>query len=518
MLNFNILYIITTQPCVNCHAANCRIKVICFIKRFSLPYQLIAHPPYTTGKQAFAVKINRLSISTRISPDKVIRSYFCILKLIKMKKGFIYVLLAVATIPVTAQKIDYTAFKLKNGLQVILHQDKSAPVVAVSVMYHVGSKDEQPNRTGFAHFFEHLLFEGTANIKKGEFQNIVSANGGINNANTSVDRTYYFELFPSNQLETGLWLESERMLHPVINEIGVKTQNEVVKEEKRLRYDNQPYGNFLGEIRKRLFTKHPYRWIPIGSMADLDAASLGEFQDFFKKFYTPANAVLAIAGDIDIAKTKLLAERYFADIPPGTPIVKSTFVEDPITKEIIDTAYDSNIQIPAIMAGYRIPGMTSDENTAMEMISSVLSTGKSSRLFKKMVDEKKNALQVGSFNNSMEDYGAYILYAIPNNNNEPDTLLKDIDEEIVKLQTELISELEFTKLQNQFENDFLDNNNRMIKVAENLASGYTFYKNINYANEALDKIRKVTREDLRQAAKKYLNKNQRVLLYYLPKK
>ncbi len=435
-----------------------------------------------------------------------------------MKKGFSYLLLMLTAVSASAQKIAYTDFKLKNGLQVILHQDKSAPVVAVSVMFHVGSKDEQPNRTGFAHFFEHLLFEGSANIKKGEFQNIVSANGGQNNANTSVDRTFYFEIFPSNQLETGLWLESERMLHPVINEIGVKTQNEVVKEEKRLRYDNQPYGNFLGEIRKRLFTKHPYRWIPIGSMADLDAASLGEFQDFFKKFYTPANAVLVIAGDIDITKTKSLVENYFADIPPGTPIVKSTYVEEPITKQIIDTAYDSNIQIPAIMAGYRIPGITSDDNTAIEMVSSVLSTGKSSRLYKKMVDEKKNSLQVGSFNNSMEDYGAYILYAIPNNNTDIDTLLKDIDEEIVKLQTELISEDEFTKLQNQFENDYLDNNNRMIKVAENLATGYTFYKNINNINVELDKIRKITRQDIQQVAKKYLNRNQRVLLYYLPKK
>ena len=435
-----------------------------------------------------------------------------------MKKGFSYLLLMLTAVSASAQKIAYTDFKLKNGLQVILHQDKSAPVVAVSVMYHVGSKDEQPNRTGFAHFFEHLLFEGSANIKKGEFQNIVSANGGQNNANTTVDRTFYYEIFPSNQLETGLWLESERMLHPVINEIGVKTQNEVVKEEKRLRYDNQPYGNFLGEIRKRLFTKHPYRWIPIGSMADLDAASLAEFQDFFKKFYTPANAVLVIAGDIDITKTKSLVENYFADIPPGAPIVKSAYVEEPITKELIDTTYDSNIQIPAIMAGYRIPGITSDDNTAIEMVSSVLSTGKSSRLYKKMVDEKKNSLQVGSFNNSMEDYGAYILYAIPNNNTDIDTLLKDIDEEIVKLQTELISEAEFTKLQNQFENDYLENNNRMIKVAENLATGYTFYKNINNINVELDKIRKITRQDIQLVAKKYLNTNQRVLLYYLPKK
>lgn len=435
-----------------------------------------------------------------------------------MKKGFCYFSIMAMAISASAQKVAFTEYKLKNGLHVILHEDKSAPVVAVSVMYHVGSKDEQPNRTGFAHFFEHLLFEGSDNIKRGEFMKIVSSQGGQNNANTTQDRTFYYELFPSNQLATGLWLESERMLHPVINEVGVKTQNEVVKEEKRLRVDNQPYGNFVAEIMKRVFTKHPYNWVPIGSMADLDAATLQEFLAFNKKFYTPSNSVLVIAGDIDIPKTKIMVESYFSEIPSGTPIVKTKFVEDPITKEIIDTAYDNNIQIPAIMAAYRIPGMTSEESKALEMASSVLSTGNSSRMFKKMVDDKKNSLQVGSFNYALEDYGIYITYALPNNDTPLDTLLKDMDEEIVKLQNQLISELEFAKLQNRFENDYVDNNNRMLGVAENLADGYTFHKNTNNINTELDKIRKITRQDIQNVVKKYLNKNQRVVVYYLPKK
>lgn len=435
-----------------------------------------------------------------------------------MKKGFSYSILMALAMSASAQKVAFTEYNLKNGLHVILHQDKTAPVVAVSVMYHVGSKDELTNRTGFAHFFEHLLFEGSENIKRGEFFKIVSSNGGQNNANTTQDRTFYYEVFPSNQLATGLWLESERMLHPVINEIGVKTQNEVVKEEKRLRYDNRPYGNFTGEIMKRLFTKHPYHWIPIGSMADLDAATLAEFQAFNKKFYTPVNSVLSIAGDIDIAKTKAMVESYFADIPSGTPVIKTKFIEDPIKKEVIDTAYDNNIQNPAIMTAYRIPGRTSTESKALEMLSSVLSTGNSSRMFKKMVDDKKNSLQVGSFNYALEDYGAYITYAFPNNDTPLDTLLKDMDEEIAKLQTQLITEEEFTKLQNQFENDYLDNNNRMISVAENLANGYTFYKNTNNINTELDNIRKITRQDIQNVARKYLNRNQRIVLYYLPKK
>src|SRR6476659_845164 len=203
-----------------------------------------------------------------------------------------------------AQKVDFTEYDLSNGLHVILHQDKSLPVVAVTVFYHVGSKNEDTSRTGFAHFFEHLLFEGSENIKRGEFSKIVSSNGGQDNATTSQDRTFYYELFPSNDLELGLWLESERMLHPVINDIGVKTQNEVVKEEKRQRIDNQPYGHFLEAIFTRLFTAHPYRWQPIGSMEDLDAAKLEEFQAFFKKYYIPNNATLSVAGDIDIEQAK----------------------------------------------------------------------------------------------------------------------------------------------------------------------------------------------------------------------
>ena len=221
-----------------------------------------------------------------------------------MKKiNFAILLLAVAA-TTSAQNVKFTEYDLPNGLHVVLHQNNTAPVVTVSVMYHVGGKDDPAGRTGFAHFFEHLLFEGTQNIKRGEFMKIISQNGGQNNANTSMDRTYYYEVFPSNQLKTGLWLESERLLHPIINTIGVETQSEVIKEEKRLRMDNQPYGNFQNAIFSSLFTNHPYKRSLIGSMEDLDAAKLEEFQAFNKKYYVPNNAVLVIAGDIQIEDTK----------------------------------------------------------------------------------------------------------------------------------------------------------------------------------------------------------------------
>ena len=422
-----------------------------------------------------------------------------------------------ALLNLNAQQVKFKEYDLPNGLHVILHQDKSAPVVAVTVFYHVGSKNEQVGRTGFAHFFEHLLFEGTDNIKRGEFSKYVSSNGGQDNATTSQDRTFYYEVFPSNQLKLGLWLESERMMHPVINDIGVKTQNEVVKEEKRQRVDNQPYGHVLEQAFTSLFIKHPYRWQPIGSMADLDAAKLTEFQAFFKKYYIPNNAVLTIAGDINIDETKKLVSDYFSDIPKGAAIIQPVIMEAPITKEIIDTGYDANIKIPAIVACYRTPGLATHDSKVLQMITTYLSGGASSKLYKKMVDDKKNSLQVGAFNLALEDYGAYITFALPNNNTLLPVLLKDIDDEVAKVQTQLISEQDYKKLMNQFENAFVNNNTSMLGVAGNLSGSYIYHKNTNYINEELVEMRKITREQIRSVAQKYLNKNQRVVLYYLPK-
>jgi zinc protease len=437
-----------------------------------------------------------------------------------MKNKFLFTLaLSGLYLAVDAQQVKFTEYDLDNGLHVILHQDKTAPVVAVSVMYHVGSKDEDPKRTGFAHFFEHLLFEGSDNMKRGDFMKIVSSNGGQNNANTSQDRTFYYEVFPSNQLELGLWLESERMLHPKIDNAGVRTQNEVVKEEKRMRIDNKPYGKFAENIFTHLFEGHPYSWQPIGSMEHLDAAKLEEFIAFFKKYYAPNNAVLTIAGDLDVEKTKVLVAKYFDEVPKGIPVVKGAFKLKPVTRQIVDTFYDANIQIPAIFAAYRVPGMKSRENKVLEMVSTILSGGGSSRLSTKMVDEKKTALQVAAFNYTLEDHGAYITLALPNNNTPLNDLLTDIDAEVVRLQTDLISESEFKKLQNQFENGYVSANTKMIGVAENLANGYTFHnKNTNDLNEQLAQIKSITREEIREVAKKYLNKDQRVVLYYLPKK
>jgi predicted Zn-dependent peptidase len=434
-----------------------------------------------------------------------------------MKRG-ILTLIAVFLLVFSsnAQKVEFEEYDLNNGMHVILHQDNAAPVVTTSVMYHVGAKDEQPDRTGMAHFFEHLLFEGTKNIKKGEWFKLVSSNGGKNNANTTDDRTYYYEVFPSNKLELGLWLESERLLHPIIKQEGVDTQNEVVKEEKRLRVDNQPYGRFLEYVKQNMFKKHPYKGTTIGKMAHLDDATLEEFLAFNKKFYVPNNATLVVAGDIDVPSTKKLIEDYFGPIPRGKDIERNFPKEDPITEAIEAKGYDANIQIPAIMAAYRTPSMKTRDSRVLDMISSYFSSGKSSILYKKLVDTKKMALQVGAINLSQEDYGTYILFGLPQGETKLADIISEIDEEVLKMQTTLISEKAYQKLQNQFENNYVDSNSSVEGIANSLARYNVLFGDTNLINTEIDIYRSITREEIRDVAKKYLNPNQRLILEYLP--
>lgn len=434
-----------------------------------------------------------------------------------MKLRLTFTLLALLIVSATtAQEVSFEEYDLDNGLHVILHQDNNVPVVTVAVSYHVGSKNENPEKTGFAHFFEHLLFEGTQNIERGEWFKMVSSNGGSNNATTNYDRTYYYENFPSNNLELGLWMESERLMHPIINQIGVDTQKEVVQEERRLRVDNAPYGRWQEQMFKNLFSKHPYRWTVIGSLEHLASASLEDFQNFNKKFYIPNNAVLVVAGDLEMEKTKKMIQDYFGPIPKGEEIVQPTYVEDPIAGPIKVKFEDPNIQIPLIMTGYRTPGQTEREAYVLDMISTYLSDGKSSKLYKKLVDEKKMALQVFAFNGSQEDYGAYIVGGLPVGETSLQDIMKEVDAEIIKIQTELISEKDHQKLQNKFENNFVNSNSSIAGITGSLANYYLLYDNTNLINTEIDIYRSITREEIKKVATKYLNADQRVELEYLP--
>ncbi len=416
-----------------------------------------------------------------------------------------------------APKVAFEKYSLANGLTVILHQDKSAPVVAVSALYHVGSKNEDTARTGYAHFFEHLMFEGSDNIKRGEFDKYTSNAGGYNNANTSQDRTYYFELFPSNQYALGLWLESERMLHAKIENEGVNTQKEVVKEEKRQRVDNQPYGTIIGEIFKRAFKEHPYRWQPIGSLEHLSAGKLSDFKDFYETFYVPNNCVLSIAGDFDIPEIKQKIEAYFGSIPKGKKAIpRPNITEPPLGGEVRDVIED-NIQLPAVVQAYRSPKQGSEEYYAFNVLSTLLSDGNSSRMNKVIVDDKQLAVQAGAFNFALEDAGLFITFGIANMQVKPEDLEKAIDSVIDGVKTALVNEREFGKVRNQITTGFVTRNSTMEGIAETLANYEVYFGDANLINTEIERYNKVTRQDLMNVAKKYLNKDNRVTLYYVPK-
>ena len=414
------------------------------------------------------------------------------------------------------RRIEFEEYDLDNGLHVILHQDNTTPIVNVSVLYHVGSKNEPEGRTGFAHFFEHLMFEGSPNIPRGQFFKIIESAGGQLNANTSNDRTFYFETLPSHQLELGLYMESERMLHAKIDSTGIATQKEVVKEEKRLRVDNQPYGSILEETFSRVFEGTPYEWTPIGSFEDIDAATDEDFKDFFATFYVPNNATLSIAGDIDIANTKSLIEKYFGEIPTGTKEIPRPTVQMKELGDVQAEVFD-NIQLPAVIQAYQMAEQGSEDYYAMQMLTTLLSGGQSSRFQKELVDNQELAVAAGSFPFALEDAGVFISFGIMNMGKTTEDLQSAMDKEIERVKTEQIDDKEFQKLRNQIENSFVSSNSSMRGIAESLADYHVYFGDANLINNELDRYMAVTKEDLQRVAQKYLDPNKRVQLVYLPK-
>ncbi|MCB0569283.1 MAG: insulinase family protein [Phaeodactylibacter sp.] len=414
-------------------------------------------------------------------------------------------------------RIAFEQYTLDNGLRVILHQDKSTPIVAIAVMYHVGSKNEDPKRTGFAHFFEHLLFEGSDNIERGEFDKYIQNAGGTLNAYTTADNTCYFEILPSNQLSLGLWLESERMLHAKVDQKGVETQREVVKEEMRQRYDNRPYGSYQREILKRMYRKHPYQWQTIGSMDHLNAATEADYVKFYREFYVPNNAVIVIAGDFEPRQAREAVSKYFKDIPKREqPIYRPNIEEPPLGGEVRDTIFD-RVQLPGVFEAYRTPAIGADDFYAVSMLTQLLSEGQSSRLQKALVDEQQLAIQVGNIAYQREGPSFALAYAIANAGQDPQALENAIHAEIGKVQKDGITEDEFQKLRNQIESSFISDNATMFGIANNLATYAVLYGDANLINTEIDKYMKVTKEDIQRVARKYFTKDNRVVLYYLPR-
>jgi len=414
-------------------------------------------------------------------------------------------------------QIDFSEFRLDNGLHVILHQDNSTPNVVVNVMYHVGAKNEEPTLTGFAHFFEHLMFEGSKNIRRGEFTEIVERAGGTLNAWTSFDLTNFFVLLPSNQLELGLWLESERMLHPVIDSIGIATQKSVVTEEMKQTRDNRPYGRILSETLRRAFLKHPYRSDVLGKDEHVRNATFEDVINFHRTFYVPNNAVLVVSGDIEKETTRALVEKYFGDIPTGTrEITRPTIVEPRRTAEVRDTVFD-NIQIPALIHAYPLPALGTKDFYAMDMLSILLTGGQSSRLHRQLVDTDQLAMTIQSIPLGLEDPGLKLIFGLPNMGVEIGALEAGLEKQLDRVRNELISEREFQKLRNQVESSLVNRNTTIASRATTLANNHLIFGDAGRINTEIQRYMAVTREDIKRVAQKYLKEEYRVVLHYLPK-
>ena len=430
--------------------------------------------------------------------------------------GLLLVLLLRSAL-VAQVNIKFVEYNLPNGLHVILHEDHSAPIVSQVVVYHVGSKNENPERTGFAHFFEHLMFEGSPNIPRGEFFKMVQNAGGELNAFTSFDKTVYFITVPANQLELAMWMESERMLHLKVDSIGIETQRGVVKEERRQNLDNRPYGSILEQTFSHAYKVHPYRWTPIGSFQYIDKATYDEFHQFYKSFYLPNNACLVIAGDIDVDKTKDMINKYYGDIPKGAnEVFRPKEVEPAQTAEVRDTVLD-NIQLPAIIEAYHMPAQGTKDYYALSMLTTLLSGGESSRLTKRLVDKEKIAVAVQSIPFDLEDPSLFLLFGVANFGKSLKDIEASIQEEIEKVKTSLITDDELTKIRNQEETGFIEKNSTVQGKAIELANYHIFFGDANLINSEIDKFMAVSKEDLQRVAKQYLAENNRTILYYLPK-
>ncbi|WP_341658637.1 pitrilysin family protein [Blattabacterium cuenoti] len=415
-------------------------------------------------------------------------------------------------------QIKFFEEKLSNGLHVILHQDKTTPLVSISVLYHVGSKNEIPGKSGFAHFFEHLMFEGSKNIKKGEYFKYIAYNGGKNNAYTNHDETCYYEILPSDRLPLALWLESERMLHAKVDEESINIQREVVKEEKKMRVENQPYVKAISEIiPSLLFKKHPYKYPIIGLYQDLDTAKEADYKEFYKTYYVPNNAVLVVSGDFDMNEARILIKKYFSSIPKGTRIFQMNKIEEePMKKEIFFTYVDKNTKVPGVFLSYRVPKLIDKDSYVLKIIDHVLSSGESSRIIKNIVNTKQVASYAGSSLDTMEDYGIFMIYGLINPGITIDQLTKIIDDEIDLLKEKGITQYELEKQKNCFEKKFISDNYSMSGITASLSHYYLYYHNADLINTDIERYRKITTEDIKKVANKYLNKNNRVRLYNVP--
>ncbi len=416
--------------------------------------------------------------------------------------------------PGLGKNIEFTEYDLPNGLHVILHQNKSAPVIATYVLYHVGSKNERSDRTGFAHFFEHLMFEGSENIPRGRIDKLISGAGGNLNASTSFDFTDYHFNVPSNQLALALWVESERMLHAKVDETGVETQRKVVKEERRRGVENRPYGTLFENLAAMVFEGSPYEWTPIGSAQYIDQAQIGEFREFYKQYYVPNNATLVVAGDFEVEDAKRLVKQYFADIPRGPEIPRPEVTLAPQSGPKLKVIEKENTPLPGALHAWRGPTETSPDAYAVDLLTNILARGRSSRLYQRLVNQEQAAVEIQAFPSLLEKAGMVGVFAMGNRGVALSRLDDLIKEEIAKVREHGVTPEEFEKARNQKEMELASAFGSMQSRARSLARYHVFYGDTNLINTELEKYLSVAREDLQRVANEYLKPEAVNILHY----
>ena len=411
-------------------------------------------------------------------------------------------------------KIQFEKYKLPNGLEVILHEDHSTPIVAVDTWYHVGSGDEQVGRTGFAHLFEHIMFMGSQNVPVGAFDQMLEAAGANNNGSTTEDRTNYYETLPSNALQLALWLDADRMgfLLPTMDLPKVNLQRDVVKNERRQRVDNQPYGRADEIILAALYPKsHPYSWPVIGSMADLSAASLADVQNFFRTYYAPNNATLAIAGDFDPATVKKMVEQYFGSIPRGPQVKRRTTVPAVVIPRDTFLVLEDKVQLPRLFYTWHSVKGFSKDDAALDILAQVLAGDKNSRLYKKLVYELQTAQSVSAFQDGSRLDGKFQIDVTP----KPGQKVSDIDR-VVQAQIDSvisngITPRELQRAQNTYKASFLNRLASVLGKAEVLNSYNYFVGNPDFVQQDAVRYERVTAVDVQRVAKTYLGRPKIIL-------
>ena len=442
--------------------------------------------------------------------------------------GFAAVVAIPTTVSVQAPlklTVPYTMFTLPNGLTVMLHEDHSVPKVAVNVWYHVGAGNEKPGRTGFAHLFEHLMFEGSGHVKEGEFDTFLESVGGSNNGSTTSDRTNYYETVPSNALDMALFLESDRMgyLLDVVTPQVVDSQRDVVKNERRQRYENAPYGMAFIRIVERLYPKgHPYSWPGIGYMEDLSAATHEDVLEFFKTYYGPGNASLVIAGDINPADARKRVEYWFSDVKAGANVLPLTVPPAELTSVIKETLTDQ-VQLPRLYIAWHSPALYAKGDAELDVTSGVLGSGKNSRLYKRLVYEMQLAQDVTAQQASSR-YGSFYMVVVTArpSPDAPDVVLARlktvVDEEIEKLKQTPPETREVERVKNGIEASFLNQMETIEGKADQMNQYYTFTGKPDYFDQDMARYRAIQPADVQAAVTQWLPADRRFELSIVPNK